>query len=482
MRLTASRTFLLAALAAAPLAAQAPARLTPGEWVGSLSTGAMSLRLGFSVRVRADGALEADLDSYDQGAMNIPVDSVRIAGDSVRFFVARIGGGYRGALEAGGRAIAGTWWQGGGELPLRLALADSAMLGSLARRRPQEPKPPLPYRVEELSFESAPGVRLAGTLVAPPGAGPHPAVVLVSGSGPQDRDETLLGHKPFLVLADHLVRRGIAVLRYDDRGTAKSTGSFATATSMDFGADARAAVAALRARPDVRADAVGIVGHSEGGLIAPIVAADSKSGVAFIVMLAGPGVPGSEILSAQSRLIGKAMGLSDTLLALSGAASRRMYEAVRTARDTIGLRDRLRAGFLEYGQSLTAEQKRALQWSDGAVEQQIQQIMAPWFRTFLAYDPRPTLRTVRVPVLALNGTLDLQVPPEQNLPEIEQALRAAGNRDVTIVRLPGLNHLFQTAKTGAPAEYASIEETFAPDALQRISDWITARFKPALSR
>ena len=474
------RIVLLFAASLAPaLSAQTSPRLVPGEWIGRLNAGGTALRLGFSVRALAGGGFEADLDSYDQGSMNIPVDSVRVDGDSVHFVIRRIGGGYSGALSADGRTLSGTWRQGPGQLPLTVTLADSAALAAFAPRRPQLPKPPFPYRAEEMAVESVAGVRLSGTLTLPQGAGPHPAVVLVSGSGPQDRDETLLGHKPFLVLADHLTRRGIAVYRYDERGIGRSTGSFATATSLDFAADARAAVAALRARPDIRTDAVGILGHSEGGLVAPMVARDTASGVAFVVMLAGPGTRGDEILLAQAQLIGKASGIADTVLAQSAAVSRRMYDALRAARDTIGLRERLRTMFREYAASLTEEQRRRLQITDAAIDVQVQQIMTPWFRFFLTVDPREALRAVKVPVLALNGTLDLQVPHEENLRAIERALREGGNRDVTVQALPGLNHLFQTARSGSPAEYANLEETFAPAALQLVSDWIAKRFPPA---
>jgi pimeloyl-ACP methyl ester carboxylesterase len=210
-----------------------------------------------------------------------------------------------------------------------------------------------------------------------------------------------------------------------------------------------------------------------------MVARDPSAGVAFVVMLAGPGTRGDEILFAQSRLIGKASGIPDTVLALSAAASRRMYDALRAASDTVGLRDRLRTMFRDYVATLSEPQRRALQITDAAIEMQVQQIMMPWFRFFLTYDPRAALRELTVPVLAINGTLDLQVPHAENLAAIGEALRAGGNRDHTVEALPGLNHLFQTATTGAPAEYAAIDETFAPAALQLIGDWIVKRFPPA---
>jgi uncharacterized protein len=301
--------------------------------------------------------------------------------------------------------------------------------------------------------------------------------VLVSGSGPQDRDESLLGHRPFLVLADHLTRRGLAVLRYDDRGTARSTGDFARATSADFAADARAAVAFLRARADVRRGAVGIVGHSEGALVAPLVAQGESPPVAFIVMLAGPGIPGDSILLLQSDLIAKAAGVPDSVRAANARMSRWTYAAIRETPDSAALAARLRQAVAD----LTPEQRTRAGLSGPALDAQIAQVSSPWFRWFLAYDPRATLRRVRVPVLALNGMLDLQVPYEPNLAAIGEALRAGGNPDHEQTALAGLNHLFQTSRsgTGSPTEYAAIEETMSPAVLERVSAWILARFPAA---
>lgn len=470
------RTLLLLAISATTATAQGPSHPMAGEWVGRLSAGALSLRLGFSIRARADGALEGDLDSYDQNALDIPADSVRMAGDTLRIWLGRLRVAYQGVVDPARRTVRGTWIQGP-TMPLDLAKVDAAGLAAFLPSRPQTPKPPFPYRAVEASFlGAASGVTLAGTLTVPDGPGPHPAVVLVSGSGPQDRDESLLGHKPFLVLADHLSRRGIAVLRYDERGVGKSTGNFGAATSEDFAADAQAALTWLRARPEVASDKAGIVGHSEGGLIAPMIARDPSAGAAFIVMLAGPGVPGDSILLAQGRLIGRTMGLSDTLLVRSSDASRRIYAAIRAARgDTTGLRDRLRALYAEIGGTLTPEERRALQWNPATLDQQVGQLMSPWYRYFVTYDPRPALRAVKVPVLAVNGTLDLQVPHEDNLRAIEQAVRAGGNRDVEVVAYPNLNHLFQTSKTGAVSEYGDIPETFSPAVMDKVADWIRAK-------
>jgi pimeloyl-ACP methyl ester carboxylesterase len=318
----------------------------------------------------------------------------------------------------------------------------------------------------------AAGNRLAGTLTLPRTAAPHPAVLLITGSGQQDRNEALLGHKPFLVLADYLTRRGIAVLRVDDRGVGGSTGEVAKATSADFATDVRAGVAYLKQRKDIDARRVGLIGHSEGGMIAPMVAAGSKD-VAFIVLMAGTGVPGEEILYEQSALILKANGASEAAIARNRAAQEKMYAIAKTEKDDAVAARKVREILRQLAASPVTG--TAAKGEDAAAEAQVKMILSPWFRYFLAFDPRPTLRKVRCPVLAINGEKDLQVPPKANLPAIRAALKAGGNRDHTEKELPGLNHLFQACKTGSPTEYSQIEETFNPAALQAMGDWIVAQ-------
>jgi pimeloyl-ACP methyl ester carboxylesterase len=328
--------------------------------------------------------------------------------------------------------------------------------------RPQTPKPPFPYTSEEVAFDSTPGVRLAGTLTLPKGPGPFPVALLIVGSGPHDRDETIFGHKPFLVLADDLTRRGIAVLRYDKRGAGGSTGRSPDVTTADFAVDARAAVAFLRTRTDIDPSRVGLIGHSEGGAIAPMVAADDPK-IAFVVMMAGPGVPGDELLVAQNRAILKAAGGSEAALTAAEQANRRIYEIVKSQVSDAEAEAQVQAILVGLGQG-------PLQARAGAA-----QAAAPWIRWWLRYDPRPALTKLRCPVLAIDGSKDLQVVAAQNLPEIRKALK--DDPDATVIELPGLNHLFQTAGTGAASEYAQIPETIAPIALTTIGDWVVAHTK-----
>jgi pimeloyl-ACP methyl ester carboxylesterase len=342
-------------------------------------------------------------------------------------------------------------------------------------RRPQEPKPPFPYLSEEVEIKVGESHVLSGTLTVPEGKGPFPGVILVSGSGPQDRDEALLGHKPFLVLADHLTRSGVAVLRYDDRGVGKSTGNFAKATSDDFGVDALAALEFLSRRPEIDAGKVGIVGHSEGGLIASMVAATSDL-PRFIVLLAGPGMRGLELLVLQGRLITEASGADAETAARNAAASERVLRAVVDGKTDDAVRRLLREAVeAELAMNAATKDKPAEEraaMAEQTVQQQAASVLSPWVKRFLAIDPAESLRKVRVPVLAMIGEKDLQVPPKENLEAIRAALSAGGNTKVTLKEMAGLNHLFQTAKTGAPGEYVEIEETFAPAALEAVSGWI----------
>jgi pimeloyl-ACP methyl ester carboxylesterase len=262
------------------------------------------------------------------------------------------------------------------------------------------------------------------------------------------------------------------VLRYDDRGVGKSTGSFATATSEDFARDAQAAVAFLKSRREIDAEKIGIAGHSEGGLIAPIVAT-KDAGVAFLVLMAGPGVPGRDVVLHQGKRIGRAMGLSDEQVEATAATNAAVFDIVAAGGDAAEMRGKLEARLGAAWDSL-GEGQRGGGDKESFVKQQLASITSPWFRHFLTFDPRPVLAQVTCPVLAINGEKDLQVDPKQNLPEIEKALQK--NADVTCLELPGLNHLFQTCKSGAPAEYGVIEETFAPRALTAIADWICKRF------
>ncbi|MDH7515958.1 MAG: alpha/beta fold hydrolase [Bacteroidota bacterium] len=438
-----------------------------GSWVGTLSFGGMELRVVFHVERVTDTSLTARLDSPDQGATGIPALPPQLKGDSVHIGVPSVLGRFTGTFVSDS-VIEGTWTQGGVSLPLVLKRNST----SIVVKRPQEPKPPFPYSEREVTCRNEKdGVSIACTLTVPVGIGPFPAVVLISGSGPQDRDETIFNHKPFLVLADHLTREGIAVLRCDDRGVGKSTGSREHATTEDFTSDVLAAVHYLKSLPEIDAGKIGLIGHSEGGLIAPLAASRSRD-VAFIVLLAGPGLPGEDILFMQGELIRRASGTDESSIRKQAELQRRIFDIVKTETDTARAHAAMVRAVDEFLQSLSEEERRMPEFSRDIVHGSLRSVNTPWFRFFLTYDPRPVLRKLRIPVLALFGEKDLQVPPRENLAEVEKALREGGNTRWSAKILPGLNHLFQTAETGNVSEYARIEETFAPAALREISTWI----------
>ncbi len=451
-----------------------------GTWEGALSVPGGELPVVFHIEqaegAQGEEALAATMDSPQQGATGIPVATVAFDGDSLRLEVPAIGGAYAGAVRDD--TIRGTWTQMGQSLPLTLRRVEQA---SAVPQRPQMPEPPFPYAAEDVRFRSAAtdSITLAGTLTVPEGAGPHPAVVLISGSGPQDRDETIMGHKPFLVLADHLARQGIAALRYDERGVGESTGTFAGATSADLAREVEGAVRFLEARSEI--GPVGLVGHSEGGAIAPMVAGRTNA-VDYLVLLAGPAVRGDRLLARQNALVFEAMGMS---AAGADAYGQQMLDALarvvavpsgRPVPDSV--QAALRADFSAAAAAMPPSDRAVYAPADSAafahvLDRMASQLTQSWMRYFVSHDPAPVLRRLDVPVLALFGSKDLQVPPAQNATPMRAAL--AAHDAATVHVLDGLNHLFQPAATGLPMEYAQIETTLAPRMLETVTLWIRAQ-------
>jgi pimeloyl-ACP methyl ester carboxylesterase len=435
-----------------------------GTWTGTLE--GLPLRLVFHVSSGEDGGLTTLIDSPDQGATGIPTGSTTFEGGKLVVTVPDLGARYEGTLLDDG-AIEGSWSQSG--QAIRLRISRTAGLPAQEPQRPQQPTPPFPYQSLEVEYPNPRGGnRLAGTLTLPSGDGPFPAVVLISGSGAEDRDETVFGHKPFAVIADHFTRSGIAVLRFDDRGVGGSTGNHASATSADFATDVAAGVDYLLDRPEVDRSRIGLVGHSEGGLIAPMVATERED-VAFLVLMAGPGTTGERILLDQGELIVRASGLGEAAVEQQRSVQIGLFQAIRSLSGT-ELEARVREIMEPELAGASQEQM------DAAIRRQAAMLDSPWLRFFLDYDPAPALRRIAIPVLAVNGELDLQVPHEANLAGIKRALTEGGNTDVTVRAFPGLNHLFQTATTGHPNEYTSIEETVAPVVLETMTEWILGRF------
>lgn len=464
-----------------PTLARAMPRLAPAHaledavtWTGAVELPDGS-KLEFSVELKkSSGTITIPI----QKAKDVPLSDVSVTDKELKFSIKSAGAVWELKVEADGTSASGVFKQGGEfKTTMKRLAAGQAAVKEL--KRPQEAKPPFPYDAIEVHFESVPAsVTLAGTLTVPRGKGPFPCVVMVTGSGPQDRDEALLGHRPFFVIADYLTRHGLAVLRYDDRGTAKSTGNFAAATSDDFAEDALAAVEFLKSRSEVDPKKIGILGHSEGGMIAPICAARSKD-VAFIVLLAGTGISGAQLLPIQTKLTSIADGAPAAEAELQAKDLSEILALIVAGKSDAEVREHMRVAAIRQfkaapeTKSLSDAEVKAK--ADQVVAEQAPEIQSPWFKRFLVIDPRESLLKVTCPVLAVNGEKDLQVPPKENLSRIEKALAEAGNKDVKIVEFTGLNHLFQTCKTGSPSEYGVIEETISPAVLETVSIWIRNR-------
>lgn len=438
-----------------------------GIWVGVVDVG-VRVRLILRIAQDSKGALTARMDVPDQGANDLPVEVITVQGQLVRFEASNVGS-YEGTLTNDASEISGQLKQGSTSLPVIFKRTDKTpTLG-----RPQDPQKPYPYIEEEVSYENKiDTVKLAGTLTLPRSKEPSPAVVLITGSGSQDRNETVAGHRPFLVLADHLTRLGIAVLRVDDRGMGGSAPGSPTATSENYAGDALAGVEFLKNRKEINPRQIGLIGHSEGGIIAPMAAVRSKD-VSFIVLMAGTGLPGDEVMALQTDLLLKAQGTEDESLRLTRDLFSAVFEILKTKADRGTAEKQIRETVAAKKAAMTEAQRKSQDQILTTIDTQLKQFyLSEWFRFFLRYDPRPTLRKVLIPVLAINGEKDLQATPKENLDGIAAALKEGGNKDFSIVLLPHQNHLFQTSQTGLPAEYGKIEETISPIALKTISDWI----------
>ena len=429
-----------------------------GQWDGTLNAGTMKLPLVVNV-TRKDGLYSATMDSPNQGAKGIPISAVKFENAKFSFSITAIRIEYEGVMQ--GDSIAGTFTQNGMSFPLNLARSKEA---NVTRQRPQEPKKPYPYKEEEVRFENkAAGIVLAGTLTTPKTGTDFPVAVLVSGSGPQNRNEELLGHKPFLVLSDYLTRNGIAVLRYDDRGTGESSGNYNTAGIDDFASDAVAALEYLATRKDVNPQKTGIIGHSEGGTITFMLAGKRDSNLSFIVSMAGAAIPGDSLLRMQRYLIGTAQGVSEEDLA--------KYE---TLLDIItGLTDKYSADYILQNINRLADEVLPEEWKGNeqiklSIQQGVKQMNNVALKSLMKCNPTEALKGIKCPVLALNGEKDLQVPADANLGRIKALVKSP----VTVKKYPGLNHLFQHCTTGLVGEYENIEETIAPEVLKDMAEWI----------
>ncbi|MDN5211170.1 alpha/beta fold hydrolase [Fulvivirgaceae bacterium BMA12] len=439
-----------------------------GDWYGIGDVNGTKLRIVFHID-EDDGRLQATMDSPDQNAFGIKTDTVTFSNNKLTIKVNSILLTYQGELNSQQEIQGKILQRGIFNIPVTLGRKP---LEAVIPERPQEPKPPFDYQVEAVNFQNQKvGHSLAGTLTIPDTLGQYPAVVLISGSGPQNRDEEINGHKPFWVIADYLTRRGMAVLRYDDRGIGQSTGSFQEATTFDFANDVSAAVAYLKSRKDIKKQKIGLIGHSEGGMIAPVVAATDKT-IDFIVLLAGVGTTGREVYEAQTVLIANAKGIPPAFVQKTSNDIKVIIDAVVNYENPEESAEVISDFINSELDLLPPEHVKSIGGREAKIKENLSIYNNKWMRTFLRFNPADYLVQVKCPVLALNGTLDLQVPYDENLEAIKNALEAGGNKHYKVIPMEGLNHLFQHAKKGLPKEYGNITETFAPEALTIIGDWI----------
>ncbi len=440
-----------------------------GGWTGTLTIQGMELPLVFNFTKTATG-YTATMDSPKQGVKGIPVDEVTFTDKKLTVAVHAAAMKYTGEWKSA-TEISGTFEQGTFTSPMTFTK------GVVEIIKPQEPAKPYPYYTEDVQFTNTQeNISLGGTLSLPKKEGKFPAVILISGSGQQNRDSEILGHKPFLIIADYLTRNGIAVLRYDDRGAGKSEGDFNSSTSGNFANDAKAAIAFLKNRKEINSKKIGVIGHSEGGMIAPMLAAEDKN-IAFIVLLAGLGVQGDVLLVDQNYEIGKQRGMTEEELQEAKIENQKVYDIVKAPGDLTTIQKNLTVHFQSNVDKIPEEERPSQAEIEASIKQQVDGIATPWLRYFLSYNPKENLKKVKCPVLVLNGDKDVQVTSKLNTEGIAAALKEGGNKNVTLQIFPNLNHLFQHCKTCDVAEYAQLDETFSPEVLKTMSDWIVQKTK-----
>lgn len=424
-----------------------------GSWTGSIDLGTQKLRIVFHI-TKGEQNYSAMMDSPDQNVKGIPVNKITFENASLLIEMPELAFTYKGTFN-GEDDIEGDMKQG--PMSLTLNLKRTSNEPQIVNKL-QEPKKPYPYLSEDIKFENKKeSFFLAGTLTIPSQTGEFPAVILVSGSGSQDRDESILGHKPFLVLSDYLTRKGIAVLRYDDRGYGKSGGDAHNATTLDIATDAEAAIEYLKTRKEIDSKKIGIIGHSEGGTIAFILASKNKD-ISYIISLAGGSIKGDSILYLQNKALYSKVNAPNEKILDKIEELNSLFSIIRKTTDTEVIKQEVSNLYKSQGEQ--------------TVDIAIKQATSPWLRFFIDMDPQEYLKKIKCPVFALNGTNDLQVTPKENLAAIKYNVEQNGNKSVTIKEYLNLNHLFQTSSTGLPNEYGQIEETISPQVLEDITNWI----------
>lgn len=449
-----------------------------GDWHGDIEVNSKKIPIVFHFYKDSTSRLEGKWDSPSQNAKSLPCSDININGDSIVIGLKVISGYYAGKF-IGTDSIAGTWHQGAGQLALNVAKTKDSTLFE-PPKRPQTPKPPFNYYSEDISYNNADSTMQYGATFTKPKSGKiqkkYPAVLLITGSGKQDRDETIFDHKSFAVIADYLTKRSISVLRVDDRGMGGTTGNFDTSSSKNFAKDVEAGINYLKSRNDVDNKHIGLIGHSEGGMIAPMIAAEDKD-VAFIVMLAGSGVTGGEINDYQNTETIKKNGVSQEIIQHFLELHHALRKAAATSTNEADYKNDITYIYYLWKKKQSPETLQVL--IHGSDEQAISAFASnyglfhsKWWKFFLVHDPAKDIEKLSIPVLALNGEKDIQVDPDLNLPPIEVSLKKSKSRNYKTIELAGLNHLFQHCIKCTAEEYGELEETFAPEALKIMGDWI----------
>lgn len=441
-----------------------------GRWEGSISI--MNTELGIIVNFDTDNdSLTGTIDIPQQNASNLPLSNIRFNFPKLSFVLEIPTGNAEFDGEIIQDSIKGSFQQSGIKGTFNLAKSSVDTLDILENEV-------LPYIEEEVVFHNG-DIKLSGTLTLPEYPGRHPAVVMITGSGPQDRNEEIYGFKIFKIIADHFTKNGIAVLRYDDRGVGESTGNISESTTEDFAGDVTEAVKYLQTRNDIRHDYIGLCGHSEGGIIAPLVASQYKD-IAFIILMAGTGVTGEEVVLEQTELILKAEGMEDEEIKVSLEQSKKLFSHLKSGKEKDEIISELKKQVLESYEDIPKEQKELItdkdEYADKIAKSKYEQLTSTWMSYFLSYDPVPALEKVTCPVLMLFSELDLQVSVVQNEKPMVAALVRGNNKDYEVKTFPKANHLFQTANTGSPSEYADLPKEFVPGFLDFITSWILERF------
>jgi uncharacterized protein len=439
-----------------------------GDWAGYLNIGDKSIKIVFHFS-KVGKQFEGTMDSPDQGAFGLKLDNVSLILSYLNCEISSFKISYKARLIAKD-SLVGEFTQGNFSSKLNLKKSTKPILAKY--NRPQEPKAPFFYKREDVTFKNTiENIELSGTLTVPKGKGPFSAMILVSGSGPQNRDEEIMGHKPFWVIADYLTKNGIAVLRYDDRGVGKSEGDFQKATTANFALDAQAAYIFLKNHKRIDKKRIGIIGHSEGGMIAQMVAA-SDTQVRMIVLLAAPGIKISDLMLKQTEVNLRLEGISEDEIAVSLELNKRFYDLLNKEDNEQVIIEKVQSIINEHCESMTSEEANEIKKQTPMM---LKTLLSPWFRYFIKFDPDLYLRDVKCPVLAINGRKDVQVECDDNLYGIAMSLEKAGNRKYEFHKMDNLNHLMQNATTGAVSEYIQIEETFSKDVLKIMKNWIKAR-------